>query len=280
MGWRERVGSVLDESPSFPLLLVVIGMFIWFAADEGGFEGTTFLPGGIFLLAVLAAGLMAVGAPRPRRSQLIAIGLLAAFACWCYLSIAWAGQKGSAWTGANRTVLYTLFSPCSRCGRSRAGWQLSWPGAFGLGVAGVGLIELLRAQDATQAIQFFHESRLAEPAGYVNANVALWSMGAIPCLILGGRREVPALLRGLLLAAAALLISLTVLGQSRGSLFVLPLMILLAVLLVPGRGRTIVSMAGVAIAVGAIWAPLADVYTELNPLGPPGPPSTTRCARS
>ena len=96
-------------------------------------------------------------------------------------------------------------------------------------------------------------------------------MGAIPCLILGGRREVPALLRGLLLAAAALLISLTVLGQSRGSLFVLPLMILLAVLLVPGRGRTIVSMAGVAIAVGAIWTPLADVYTELNPLGPPGP---------
>ncbi len=141
---------------------------------------------------------------------------------------------------------------------------------YGLGVAAVGLVELLRAEDAASAIAFFHEGRLSEPAGYVNANVALWFAGFWPCLILAGRRQVPVLLRGLLLGAAGLLACLAVLGQSRAWLALLPIMMVIAVVVVPGRGRTIVSMAVVAAAVLVVRETLLDYYHVFDPARPPG----------
>ena len=143
-------------------------------------------------------------------------------------------------------------------------------GLYGLGVAAVGLVELLRVDAAARAIHFFHEGRLAEPAGYSNANTALWSTALWPCLLLGVRRELPALLRGLFMGSAGLLGSLAVLGQSRGWLITLPLMAVVAVAVVPGRGRTILGMLAVAVGVGAIAGTLLDVYDNFDPQGPPG----------
>ena len=57
-------------------------------------------------------------------------------------------------------------------------------GALGLGIAGIGLVELLRADAAAQPLGFFFDVRLSEPAGYINANVALWTVGLLPCLFL------------------------------------------------------------------------------------------------
>src|SRR5204862_387689 len=98
-----------------------------------------------------------------------------------------------------------------------------------------------------------------------------------PCVVLAGRRELWPPLRGLFLGSAGLLASLAVLGESRGWLFVTPVMVILAVVLVPGRGRVIVSMAAVAGAILLIRRPLLDVYepkyphsTELRPLSETG----------
>ncbi len=153
-------------------------------------------------------------------------------------------------------------------------------GIYGLGVAGVGLVELLQANGASQSVQYFHEGRLAEPTGYVNANVALWFSAFWPCLILSGRRDVPAPLRALLFGSAGLLASLAVLGESRGWFLVLPLVIVAAVVLVPGRGRTIVSIAVLAGAILIIRRPLLDVYEHWHALRPPGQPlkDATRAA--
>jgi hypothetical protein len=268
--WRGRLDDLLTGSPSLPLLLLAMGGFIWFAADEGGFNPTTFLLGGLLMIALLAVGLAALPLPRPPRSILLAAGLLAGFAAWSYLSITWASDKATAWDGANRTVLYALVFALFALWPLRGNVAALLLGVFGVGIAAVGLLELLKANGAAQSIQYFHEGRLAEPTGYVNANVALWFSAFWPCLVLSGRRELAAPVRGLLLGSAGLLASLAVLGESRGWFFVLPVMVILAVVLVPGRGRTIVSMAVVAGAILIIRRPLLDVYEHWHALKPPG----------
>ena len=96
-------------------------------------------------------------------------------------------------------------------------------------MAVIALVELLKAQGADQAVQYFYEARLAEPVGYTSANVALWMLGTLPCTILAGRRGVPAPLRGLFLGAACLLSGAALLGQSRGWLIVLPVVAVVAI---------------------------------------------------
>ncbi len=85
----------------------------------------------------------------------------------------------------------------------------------------------------------------------------------------GGVRCRP-LLRGLLLGAAGLLACLAVLGQSRAWLALLPIMAVVAVAVVPGRGRTIVSLAAVGALVLSVRATLVDYYDAFDPARPPG----------
>jgi tetratricopeptide (TPR) repeat protein len=269
-GWRDKAADFLTTSPAFVPGLLAIGIFIWFAADEAGFRGTTFLPGGLALLALLALSLAALPRPEPRRAALVAVGLMVGYAAWSYLSILWADQQSVAWDGANRTVLYAIVLALFALWPMRGPAAVALLAVYGLGVATVGLVEILRAEDAASSIAFFHEGRLSEPAGYVNANVALWFSGFWPCLILAGRRGVPAVLRGLLMGAAGLLACLAVLGQSRAWLGLLPIMMIIAVLVVPGRGRTIVSMAAVTAAVLAVRGTLVDYYHVFDPARPPG----------
>lgn len=266
----DRFGERARENPAFLPALVCVLMLVWFGADEGGFGGTTFLPGCLLVLALLAIALATLPRPRPARLALIAVGAFAAYALWSYLSILWADDQGIAWDGANRTLLYAALLALCSLWPMRAWAVATLLGAFGLGVAGVGLVELIKVEQATQAIQYFHEGRLSEPAGYANANVALWFTAFWPCLLLAARREVPAALRGLFLACSTLLAGLAVLGQSRGWLFALAPMLALVLVVVPGRGRTITTLVAVAGALAMVLGPLVDVYRAIEPLKPPG----------
>lgn len=255
---------LLAASPSAPLLGIAIVAFVWMGADEGGFHGTTFMPAALALLALLAVGLLALPAPRPSRAQWAAIALLAAYAAWTYLSILWADQQGLALDSANRTTLYAivlaLFALWPIEGRTAAGLMA----AFALGIAALGLVELVRATAADTPTAFLREGRLHEPTGYANANVALWTTALWPALILAGRRHLPALLRGALLAAAGILAAMAILGQSRGWAVAMPLMVLLAVAVVPERGRTVGALALVGAAIAAAAPTLLRVYEEFD----------------
>jgi len=249
---------------------VALGVLVWFAADEGGFRKVTWMPATLLLAAVLLLCLAVLPRPRPARLAVAAVLLLSAYGGFCMLSMLWAGQEELAWDAGNRTLLYAIvLALCSLWPlRGRSGAVLL--GAYGLAIAAIAGIELIRVAGADQAIQFFEEGRFAEPVGYANANVALWMSGLLPCVILAGRREVPAPVRGLLLGGAGILSGAALLGQSRGWLFALPLAVLVALLVVPGRGRTIAALGALGLALLAFLQPVLDVYSDWEPFRPPG----------
>ena len=267
---RGRAAVVVERNPGLVPSLLAFCVLLWFAADEGGFRGTTWMPASVLLGALLVVCLAALPRPRPTRPALAAMLLLGGYGTFCLLSMLWADQPELAWDAGNRTLLYAVIFALCALWPLRDDWGAVLLGAFGLGVAVIALIELLKASGADQAIRFFGEARLAEPVGYANANVALWMLGLVPCAVLAGRRGVPPPLRGLFLGAAGLLAGAALLGQSRGWLIVLPVFGFFAILLVPGRGRTIAAFAAVGAALALILDPLLDVYSAWRPFQPLG----------
>ena len=250
----------LRESPSLVPVFAAVGVFTWMAADQAGYDKTTWYPAGLILLGLLAVSLVALPTPRPSRPTWIAIALLAAYAGWSYLSIIWADQKDVAWDGANRTLVYAIVLALFALWPLRPRAAAAVLGSATLAVAVVGVVTLLRANGADSLVKYFFEGRLVEPAGYVNANVALWFAAFWPAVVLAGRRELHPLLRGLFLGSACLFSGLALLGQSRGWLLALPVVALLALVLVPGRARTLVVLGAVAAVTLVISGPLLDVY--------------------
>ena len=255
-----RLTRLVAESPGAVPGAVLMIVFVWFAADEAGFRGVTYLPGALLLLALLAVMVATLPRPRPTRAATLAVAGLAAYAAWSYLSILWADNQGIAWDGANRTVFYALALALFALWPVRPGPAAWLLGAYALGVATVGLVELLRVAAAANPIGFMPEGRLSEPAGYANANVALWFSAFWPCAMLASRREVFPPVRGLLLGAAGLLLGLCLLGQSRAWFFVGPISVLLAVAFVPGRARVIVTLGVLALAMLPMLDPVLNVY--------------------
>lgn len=265
----DTLRRVLRDSPSLPVLVLALALFVFLAGDEGGFRGTTFLPATLAMLALLVFAVVALPRPNPGNATKAAVALLAAYAAYSYLSILWADQQAIAWDGANRTVLYALtlalFALWPVRG-STAAWLI---GAYGLAVAGVGLVELLRAASSTDPVAYFYEGRLSEPTGYANANVALWFSAFWPCLLLGARREVHPALRGALMGGAGILLAVSILGQSRSWLAAVPFMVVVVIAVVPGRARTIVALGLATVAALILIGPLNGVYSDFDGKTPP-----------
>src|SRR5687767_1836140 len=96
----------LSDAPVTVLLLggvVVLGAL---AVSDAGYPVTAWAPGGIMLLALLGLALAVLPhqLQAVSRATRLAAGLLAAYTAWSYASIAWADDRGAAWTGANRTL--------------------------------------------------------------------------------------------------------------------------------------------------------------------------------
>ena len=267
---RARAATILERSPGLVPSAFVCGVLLWFAGDEGGFRGTTWMPASLLLLAVLFVCLAALPRPHPSRAALTAVLLLAGYGVWGLVSILWAGQEELAWDAGNRTLLYALMLALCTLWPIRGEGAAVILGALGLGIAAIALVEMVKVTGETTGIQYFHEARFAEPVGYANANVALWMLGLFPCAILGGRRGVPAPLRGLLMGSACLLAGAALIGQSRGWLMVLPIVAVIAIVVVPGRGRTIASFALVGIGLLVALQPLLDVYSAWRASRPAG----------
>jgi hypothetical protein len=137
-------------------------------------------------------------------------------------------------------------------------------GLFGLGIAGIGAVELMQAAGTAHPAGYFVDARFSQPAGYINANVALWTMGAFACLFSGAARETGPVLRPLFLGGAGLLAAIALMGQSRGWALALPAALVLFVLVTPGRARLVFAIAAVALACLVASGPLLAVSNDIG----------------
>jgi O-antigen ligase len=263
---RTRAADTLAANPALIPALLAMGVLVALCGTEAGFHARHWYAAALFLLGLLGITVVAIGPPRGvPRAVLAALALLAAYALWSYVSITWASEQGPAWDGANRTamyvVLFALFALWPFDGRG----VTLLIGLAGLGIAGLGLVELLKANAAEHAGDYFIDVRFAEPAGYMNANAALWTTGLLACLFLNTRREVPAALRGLALGGAGLLAGLALLAQSRGWALALPCALAIFLLLYADRVRLLAATVAVAIAAFTVRGPVLAVHDDYTP---------------
>src|SRR3954447_23685722 len=200
----DALRRALTGSRAVVLLVPAVALLVPLAAAGGGFEAKSWYPAALFAAGLLLVGVLTLRAAAPPLVATAAVAL-AAYAAWSYLSIAWAAQKADAWDGANRTLLYAIVFALFALWRLRAPVAAAVLGALAVAIAGLALVELLRASGSADPGGFFFEGRFSSPATYQNANVALWTLALWPSVILASRREVPAAGRALLGAAAVVL---------------------------------------------------------------------------
>jgi len=249
-----KLTAPLRAAPATVACLVAIALFVVWATDQAGYPLTHWAPGGLALLVLLGIAALALrGRPRPAMPVLVAVGALAAYTAFSYLSIAWAASPGDAFEGADRTLLYllvfALFAWWPQRGSTAAVLLVVWT----LCIAGLALYVLLHLAGASHATlaSAIPGGRLEYPSGYPNANAAQWLMAFWPALLLARERRLPWALRGLLAGAAVLLAEVALLSQSRGSLYATPITAVLVFALLPGRTRTFALLVPVAAGVAA-----------------------------
>jgi tetratricopeptide (TPR) repeat protein len=238
-------------------VIAAIAVLVAWATNQAGYPQTHWAPGGLILLALLAIAIGATGlkvAAIPRLVQ-IAIGALAAYTALSFVSIMWAKVPGDAFEGADRTLVYlvvfTLFAGWRRSGASAA----LLLGAWALAISGLAVFAALHVNAATgsraELQSLMPGGRLTFPAGYTNANAALWMIAFFPAWILASERRAPALLRGLLAGGAVVLADVALYSQSRGSVYSIPIVLALVFLFLPGRVRSFATLLPIAAGAGA-----------------------------
>ncbi|MDQ6819097.1 MAG: tetratricopeptide repeat protein [Actinomycetota bacterium] len=258
-GPRSLALALAPHSAAIPAYCAVGLMLVW-AAHDGGYDADTWYWGALVALALVAATLGGLfGRLRELASPTkIGIAGFALYVAWSFLSITWAGYKGDALTGSNRALLYllvfALFCLSRMTVKAALGALLVW--VLGIGVIGAVLLVQIALGHHTTSI--FAEGTLGAPTGYHNASPALFTSAALVSAALAARRELPALLRGLLLTIACGALELALLAQSRGWLFTLPFILLASLVVMRDRLRgavaAILPAAGMVAALPALLA--------------------------
>ncbi len=243
-----------------------IGIVLLWAAKGGGLQSTTWYPTGLLLIGLTAVAFVITPTLLLNRSTKLAIAFFAAYVGWSYLSITWAAAPGLALEGSNRTLIYfSIFTLFALMPWSERSARL----LLGVFIAGITISAIATTVQLTVAAhpdRLVPAGRLVGPTGYHNASAALWTMTALPALFGASRWHVPAIVRGLLAASGVLLFQLAVLTESRGWLFSLPVILVVALVICPGRARFAIWLLAPAGAVLLTLRPLLNVYRLSNHL--------------
>jgi hypothetical protein len=221
-----------------PALVAVSLMVVW-AADNGGFDASTWYWGALVALATFVAVFVGVlrGHLRLSRASAIAVSLFAAYVAWSYLSMTWAQYPGLALDGSNRALLYLLIFTLLTALPWTKETVLAALLLFAGGVGVVGVVLMVRLASGANVTALFFGGRLVAPTGYINSTAALFTINALLCIVLASRRRFAGPVRGLLMAFAAVSLQLATIVQSRGWLFTLPIIALVAIAVIPDRLR-------------------------------------------
>ncbi len=252
----------LRATPELLPAVIAVAVFVFWATAQGGVDPTDSYPGSLVLLGLLAGVGFAYraelfGLPR---LVVVAMALLALFTAWNFISIGWADDQGAAWDGANHCLTYLIvfalfaFPPW----RPRAAALLL--GMYTVAIAFVGLVVLLKAAGAEDPLRYFVADRFSEPTGYQNANAALFTLSMFPAIFLAARRELPWLVRGVMLACAGLLFGIALLPQSRGWLIAAPIALVAYLVIVPGLVRSLTVLLPLALVLALVAHPVLQVF--------------------
>lgn len=235
---------------------------VW-AVNDGGFAPGQWLPGALAILGMLVAALASTDVRDRLRAAAVPLLPLGLYTVWSYASILWAGVRGDALDGANRTLLYflvyALFSALPLGVRARGVVVASW--AFAIAVIGAVSLGLAAAADSPQG--HFIIGRLAAPVTYSNANAALFLTACFLLQVLASRSGIPALVRVAAGAGCAVLADLALLCQSRGSLLALALTLVLYLVVARSVLRSLAHLAVAAVAIAIAAPALLHVYTAV-----------------
>ena len=255
--------------------LAVVALLIVWAADNGGYDAGTWYWGALALLSLAAITIAVLGVDRVglSRSSRLAVAAFAAYVAWSYLSIAWAQAPGTALEGSNRALLYLIaFTLMASLPWTAAGAAVALS-VFALAIGTIAAVMLIRLESASHLSTLVVDGRISPPTGYFNATAALFTIGALVSIALASRRELPAALRGILLAMATAGLQLAVAGQSRGWLFTLPLVALATLAIVRDRLRF------VAAAVLPVLGTLIPVHALIGVFNSETPSALSEAAR-
>jgi O-antigen ligase len=211
---------------------------------------------GIVAALCLVVGVVGLN-HRPPLAALVAPVLLGLLGILQLASQAWAESTAQASVDGHRTLVYAaalgvlvLLSTDSQ----RRAWLL---GGVAAGATIVGVVTAVRLA-GPHGPDLFFRSRLFEPLGYSNGTAA---MLLIPCwpLIAVAERARQAVAAGAALSAAAFLVSISILAQSRAALGALVVSAVIVLVFVPRRLPRLGVVALIAGAAALAWPALAAV---------------------
>ncbi len=254
-----RAATARRHLPALVPGLVVVGLMLVWEISDGGYDPQTWYWGALVALGLLAAIVIAAGSGRRLgRDAKLTLALFTAYVCWCYCSIAWAQSPGSALNGANQALLYLLVYAAMLLLPWTAPGALAALAVYATGVGATAVVLLFRLASADRVAVLIVDGRLSAPTGYFNSTAALFNIGALIAIALSARRELPGLLRGLLAALACADLQMALIVQSRGWLFTLPLIAVVAIFAVQDRLRavaaTLIPVAGTVVIVHRLLA--------------------------
>src|SRR4051794_16513073 len=241
-------------------------ILVWWAAAQGGYPPTTWYPGALAILALAVAAVLGPRAPPLPRAALVALACMAAYTAWSFLSVLWAGSRGDAWTGANRTLVYLTILALFAVLPWRATSAAAFVGAVCIAIAGLGVVALVRAGAGTPGAAL-DEGRLTAPTSYANGSAALYLTAFWPALVLACARAAPVPARIALLATAGVLAHLVVLTQSRGAAAGALAGVVAVAIVAPERGRVLAGGLAVAVTTIVSLPALLAVFGAADPQG-------------
>jgi hypothetical protein len=244
--------------------LTTLAVFTFWASSDGGYEEVFWYPAAILLLVLGAVCVWAAPGRRPDTLSWIALGSFAAYTAWSFLTILWAGDRGLALTGANRTLAYLVVFVVVLSRRWTSRDAFGFAAVWAALIVVCGLTNFLLAALRSHPLTSFDGGRLVVPIGYANANAALFVLAAWPLLVAAQRRAAPALLRGLALGGAGVAVELAIAAQSKGAVLATTATTVLVLAVFRDRVRLFLTIVAVAIAVAAVHGPLLSVYTNLD----------------
>jgi hypothetical protein len=217
------------------------------------------------LLVALVVALWVGGySPIPTgRPASVAALALAGLVIWSYASIAWAGDRGIAVTGANRTLAYLLVFVAVLQGRWSARAAAGFVTLAAAAIVCVGAGDVLHTAFSSHPATAFVDGRLSSPIAYANANAAMFAIAIWPLAYAAAARAVPVPVRAACAGLASVAFDLSLLGQSKGAAIGTGVAAAAYVLCAPRKLRALAPLLLVGAAALAVHSRLFAVYPAL-----------------